>query len=490
MSATEANGGDLVDPTVELTDSVDPSNTNTGRMTGYYLSVVHREDGDRGPSIHRVGETPFLIGRGPLGAEQGLVINDRGLSKKHVEFFCKLSAPWLRDRESRNGTFVDGRPVVPKSAVMLHPGSVVRAGSNVFVVRAQPPPLDEGTELGKLLPGISAQAANVRARIAQLAKLKGPVLLLGETGTGKEYAAHALHRESGLKQGNFVAVNCALLTPGLAQSELFGSKKGGFTDAQERDGLIAEAGGGTLFLDEIGELDPKVQAELLRFLQDGIYRRVGSSDDLRSSARIVGATHVNLKTAVAEGKFREDLEARLNSSGAPIHLAPLRERREDLPGWFGRFVEEMARELEEAKELRTIPRSWTAGVTECLLLHDWPKNLRYLRVVAREAVLSALGETTITATHLPAEIAKTRAQARDSATASEPEEPANIVVPKETHPVELTREALIELLTRFEGNMKRAAEAATMERRSFYRFCKSLNVSPEDYRPQKQAHEE
>ena len=170
----------------------------------------------------------------------------------------------------------------------------------------------------------------VLEQVAQVAPTDAAVLLLGETGTGKELLARAIHARSRRSDGPFIKVNCAALPPSLVESELFGHEKGAFTGATSAKlGRFELADGGTLFLDEIGEIPPEVQVKLLRVLQDGEFERVGGTRTRKVDVRIVAATNRDLERAIAEGGFREDLYYRL--SVFPIRLPPLRERREDIP---------------------------------------------------------------------------------------------------------------------------------------------------------------
>jgi Nif-specific regulatory protein len=178
--------------------------------------------------------------------------------------------------------------------------------------------------------GSSAGLRNIVGQIERVAATRATVLIRGESGAGKELVARAIHEASGRRTAPFVCMNCAALSETLLESELFGHEKGAFTGAvQNRVGRFEEAAGGTLFLDEIGELPPSLQAKLLRVINDGTFRRIGSGRDLRTDARVLAATNKNLEEEVSKGTFREDLFYRLNV--VRIHIPPLRERREDVP---------------------------------------------------------------------------------------------------------------------------------------------------------------
>jgi transcriptional regulator with GAF, ATPase, and Fis domain len=223
-------------------------------------------------------------------------------------------------------------------------------------------------------------------RLTTVAPLDATVLLLGETGTGKELFARAVHDRSRRRARMLVRVNCAALPASLIESELFGHERGAFTGAiATRQGRFELADGGTIFLDEIGDLVPELQAKLLRVLQEGEFERVGSSKTRRVDARVIAATHVNLEEAVASGRFRADLYYRL--SVFPINLPSLRQRREDIPQlvWF--FIHRRQRDLR--RRITRVP----AAVMSALQGHDWPGNVRELENVIERALIRSTDGT-------------------------------------------------------------------------------------------------
>ena len=223
-------------------------------------------------------------------------------------------------------------------------------------------------------------------RLGQVAPTNSSVLLLGETGTGKELFARALHDRSRRRTRALVKINCAALPPTLIESELFGHEKGSFTGAVAmRQGRFELADGGTIFLDEIGELTPEIQAKLLRVLEEGEFERVGSSRTKRVDVRLIAATHRDLEDDVASGRFRADLYYRL--SVYPIRLPALRERIEDIPSlvWF--FVQRHQREL--GRRITEVPRAVMASLQH----HSWPGNVRELENVIERAMIGSTGDT-------------------------------------------------------------------------------------------------
>ena len=228
-------------------------------------------------------------------------------------------------------------------------------------------------------PGLDA----VRSAVARVAPTDATVLILGETGTGKEVVARAVHAESRRRAGAFVPVSCVALAPGLIASELFGHEAGAFTGAgKRRVGRFEQAHGGTLFLDEIGELSGDVQAMLLRALQERVVERVGG-DAVPVDVRVVAATNRDLSAEVTAGRFRADLFYRLNVF--PVAVPPLRERRADIPELVGYFVREFA-----AAHGRAVSKVPPAAM-KSLTAHDWPGNVRELRNLIERAVILSDG---------------------------------------------------------------------------------------------------
>lgn len=227
--------------------------------------------------------------------------------------------------------------------------------------------------------GSSREMLKVFTTIKKVADTPANILILGESGTGKELVARAIHANSSRAKMPFMAINSGGIPENLLESELFGYMKGSFTGAYaDRAGLFELARGGTIFLDEIGELPPVLQVKLLRVVQEKTFRRIGGGEDIKVDVRIISATHQNLKERVKKGEFREDLYFRLNV--IPIHMPPLRERREDIPLLTKHFIEKYAREF--GKEVRMI----SSYAMELLMQYPFPGNIRELENIIERGV--------------------------------------------------------------------------------------------------------
>ena len=438
------------------------------------VSLAHLRvlNGDSPPPTHTVQVVGLSIGR--VGGDCDVRIPDSRISRKHARIERSIAGWQIQDLYSRNGFYLNGKGFGPGERVPLPDGGVIRLGDTLMVFRHCPPPTDDRID-SAVFPGISPAASGVRRRIDALAASSGHVLVLGETGTGKESVAKAVGDQRAPHP--FVTLNCAQLNRELARSELFGHVRGAFTHAiNNRQGLVDLAGEGALFLDEIGDLPFDVQAELLRFLEDGSYRPVGASELRHSHARIVAATNVNLDEAVYASKFRRDLLARLRAANTPLQLPPLRERREDILGWTQLFLRQLGREA--------VQTPWTAGALECLLLYPWQENLRELLGVVRHAAGQTAGFP-CTPAHLPAQVRAHRNQLRapvgaphDDPTPQQPTPPDP--PPRQTEP---TRDEIEDALRQTEGRMRSAAQLLGVDRRKLYRLCERFGIAFEEYRP-------
>jgi len=238
--------------------------------------------------------------------------------------------------------------------------------------------LSEETEFGGMI-GTNREMLKIYATIKKVANTTANILILGESGTGKELVARAIHDNSARSNMPFKAINSGGIPENLLESELFGYMKGSFTGAYaDRPGLFEMARGGTMFLDEIGELPPVLQVKLLRVVQEKTFRRIGGAEDIKVDVRIISATNQNLEERVKKGEFREDLFYRLNV--IPIHVPPLRERKEDIPLLTNHFIEKYSREF--GKEIRTI----SSYALELLMDYAFPGNIRELENIIERSV--------------------------------------------------------------------------------------------------------
>lgn len=308
--------------------------------------------------------------------------------------------------------------------------------------------------------GDSEQARALQKLIARVATTDAPVLIRGESGSGKELIAHSLHAQSLRRDQAFVAVNCGAIPEQLIQSELFGHEKGAFTGAHQRKiGRIEAADGGTLFLDEIGDLPLELQANLLRFLQEKQIERVGSNEPLAVDVRVLAATHVDLEAAIRAGRFREDLYYRLNV--LEIQTTPLRQRQVDIIPMARHFAQLYMSEIGRR------PRDFSAGAIQALLHHDWPGNARELANRVRRGMTLADGRE-IEAEDLGLDVSVSAAGA--------------CVENLETCLMRAEREALSTAIHYNPGNMSKVAAQLGISRPTLYRLLHKHQIR---LRPQK-----
>jgi two-component system response regulator HydG len=300
--------------------------------------------------------------------------------------------------------------------------------------------------------GASKAMKDVLSMVERVAGSDVPILIEGESGTGKDLLARAAHAMSARAAGPYVALNMSAIPENLAEAELFGHEKGAFTGAdQAREGFFAEAEGGTLFLDELGLLPPALQPKLLRVLQDGEYIPVGSRKPRRANVRVIAATNEDLARSVKEGRFREDLWFRLRV--VPLRLPPLRERREDIPV----LVEHLVRK--HAARLNRPPLLPDADAMRAMLDHPWPGNVRELEHALERGLLLARGEA-ITLDDLPPELSQTPA----AAAAAGGDQGGRYRAARDAW----EKRFLEDLLREAAGNVARAAELAGLHRSTLY----------------------
>jgi DNA-binding NtrC family response regulator len=305
-------------------------------------------------------------------------------------------------------------------------------------------------------------------KIPLVAQCDASVLISGETGTGKELCARAIHQLSPRCDQSFIPVNCGAIPVELVENELFGHERGAFTGASgSKPGLIEEADGGTLFLDEIDSLPMLAQVKLLRFLQEKEYRPLGSTRTRHANVRVVTATNINVEKAVREGKLRQDLYYRLDI--IPLLLPPLRERREDIPVLAQHFL------LTRAEQFRKPARRFSPDGLQKLLLHDWPGNVRELENVIERSV--ALSQGTVI-------------RGKDIVLSRQPEVDGqeSFQEAKARVVTQFERTYIQSLLLACEGNITKAAQAAQKNRRAFWELLRKHQIDAQQFVPQSFQH--
>jgi transcriptional regulator with AAA-type ATPase domain len=411
------------------------------------------------------GLDEVLIGRGderPRRSEARLhlAVPDPYVSTVHATL-TRAGGRWRLTDSSKNGTLVNGARA---SDTPLGDGDTVEVGGTFFLFRETlPAPPDvapdlSSAELEPAVPGLATLLPAVEQTFQQLGRVaRSPlaIVLRGETGTGKEVLARAIHQLSG-RRGPFVGVNCGALPDSLIESELFGARKGAYSGAvEDRPGLVRSADGGTLLLDEVGDLPIHSQAAFLRVLQERVVTPLGGTRAIPVDVRIIAASHHDLRALVARERFRADLEARL--SGIELDVPPLRARREDLGLLAGDILR---RTLPELARDAVLDRA----AARALLRHDWPKNIRELQQALTAAVVLAAG-LPVGLQHLPPVFRAP--EDGDGATA--------------TTDLELRR-TVVATLEEEKGNVSGVARALGKPRKQVQRWLKRFGLDPAHYR--------
>ncbi|MBK6690259.1 MAG: sigma 54-interacting transcriptional regulator [Deltaproteobacteria bacterium] len=402
-------------------------------------------------------EGTLLVGKHP---SNDVVIDDTGISRYHLEIRAEPDRVLVRDVGSKNGTFYDGARI---TEVRVGPGAKVRvggpAGLELAIELAMQPVFapSEATHFGPLL-GHSRAMRTVFTILERAAPSAATILVHGETGTGKELVAQAIHQASPRRAGPFVVIDCGAIPHQLIESELFGHRRGAFTDAHEdRKGAFELAHGGTLFLDEIGELPIDLQPKLLRAVESRTIQRVGDGQRREVDVRLIAATHRDLAGEVTQKRFRQDLYFRL--AVVTVHLPPLRERSDDVLHLARHILEQLGSPglLEQDPSIR-----------ESLLSYGWPGNVRELRNAIERAI------------HLGAEHAIPRVAGPTSSPHQRPLESS----PEPNSPDLPFKEAKEQIISGFEriyvarlmerhgGNISAAAREAGIDRNYLYRLLK------------------
>lgn len=414
------------------------------------------------------------------GEALGMPLSDPGLSRK----------PWVLSPGTKPGAVRvdpgDGHRVVIRgeapqgpwelSAEQVAAGVPIELAERVVVLLhlADPSVNEPADALGMV--GISMGVQAVRRHIEQVADLKVPVLIRGETGSGKELIAQALHRFSRRRDKPFMSVNLGAITKELAASELFGSGKGAYTGAVKKQGLFQAADGGTLFLDEVGEAPPEVQAILLRVLETGEFFPVGEHTPVRVDVRLVAATDALLEKQIQEGRFKEPLLHRL--AGYEIRVPPLRERREDIGLLFHHFAREALETIHEGHRLKPahvdVDPWLSTSLASRLVRYGWPGNIRQLRNLTRQLVIASRGRSALWLDPRLAE--ELSGPTTVSAPASEPVSPPQALSPepvpgakvRRRKITDFTEEQIIAALESNNWEIKKATEQLGVARSTLY----------------------
>jgi DNA-binding NtrC family response regulator len=412
---------------------------------------------------HTVESGTTMIGTHP---DNQIVLTDSTVSRYHLELQVRREGLAVRDLDSTNGTRWGGARV--QAITLTEPGRLRLGKHTEIAIEAEDVPATlgdyPGTSFGRVI-GETPPMKKLFALLARVSVTDATVLLEGETGTGKEAIAEALHHASNRARGPFVVVDCASIPRELIASELFGHARGSYTGAvSDKRGLVESADGGTLFLDEIGELPLDLQPQLLRALEKREVRRVGETKPIPVDLRVIAATHRDLRAMVKAGSFREDLYYRL--AVVRTEVPPLRSRLGDLPALARHFAEAFGRS------------GWdvSPALLEQLSRHAWPGNVRELRNVVERAL--SLGTMAVDSDQIVA-IPQTPAPSAQAPMASE----AILDLPFKEAKAALVegfeRDYLVHLLARHKGNISRAALEAGIDRNYIHRLVKKYNLDVE-----------
>ncbi|MBX5480558.1 MAG: sigma 54-dependent Fis family transcriptional regulator [Myxococcaceae bacterium] len=399
-----------------------------------------------------------------------VLVEDRTVSRHHFEIQYTERGYLLVDLNSTNGTFLDGRRI---ERAYMTAGSQIRAGSSTITFS----PIDEEVtvepdaegQLGGMV-GQSVKMRQIFGLIRKIAPMDVSVVIQGETGTGKELVARAIHENSPRRKGPLVVLDCGAIPPNLIESELFGHEKGAFTGAvSSRPGAFERANGGTIFLDELGELRLDLQPKLLRVLENREVRRVGGNDVVEVDVRVIAATNRDLVKEIQAGNFREDLYFRL--SVINIQLPPLRQRRDDIPLIVRRALSDPD-VINKHGRKRLSPEA-----TSMLMQYSWPGNVRELMNVISHVLTFSEGEV-IDVHHLPA-----RVQGQQKDTPVPFNEHLSFKDAKEQLLETFEREYITSVLKRCEGNISRAARESGLHRKSIERLVKKYQLDARAMKP-------
>ncbi len=478
---------DRVPQTEPMTSDTTISSVPSGAMataTRSYFLVIRSETSSMF-LLPDVGQ--LLAGRSP---EADLRVNDQSASRLHARFVIDRGSVRVRDLGSRNRTWVNGQPLAPDEERRLYSGDVVIIGSMTLVLHragdrpaagaSTAPPVETApvfVQLGDHVTLLSDPAmVRVYELLRRLSRSTLPVLIIGETGTGKENAAQAVHHFSTRKSAPLVAINCAAIPENLFESELFGHVRGAFSGAlSDKVGRLEAASGGTVFLDEIGELPLPSQAKLLRALETGLVCPVGSVREHKIDCRIVAATNRDLEAEAQAGRFRQDLYFRL--AAAMVVLPPLRERPIEIAQLAGHFLVTACRKLGRG------PLRLSDATLRALQQHPFPGNVRELRNLM-DYCAATVAEDEVRTEHLPPRFLHAARSASNNSPAPSGLSPAqspSAATPGSFRRIadevqELEARRMREALDSTAGNQRRAAELIGMPLRTFVTKLKQYGL--------------
>jgi DNA-binding NtrC family response regulator len=433
-----------------VTETVEFGAQRRARGFLQFVLVVHTE---KGVERHPI-EGTLLVGKHP---DNDVVLNAQGVSRYHLEFRGEPDRVLVRDVGSKNGTYFDGARI---TEVRVGAGAVLRVGGpgglELTIELAEQPQMapSESDRFGPMI-GSSRAMRSLFAVLEKTSPSNATILIIGETGTGKELVAQAVHQNSPRTGGPFIVVDCGAIPHNLVESELFGHKRGAFTDAHsDRSGAFEAANGGTLFLDEIGELPIDLQPKLLRAVESRSIQRIGETQRRDVDVRVIAATNRDLSHEVSEGRFRQDLFFRL--AVVSVSLPPLRERGDDVVLLARHMMKQLGHE--DAFDL-------TPEVQQALLAYSWPGNVRELRNALERAI------------HLGAEHAIPMVgtpRSGEQPVQDAPDLPFKEA--KERIVSTFERAYLERLMSRHSNNISAAARDAGIDRNYLYRLLKKHGI--------------
>ncbi|NVJ10697.1 sigma 54-interacting transcriptional regulator [Myxococcus sp. AM001] len=440
-------------PSNEEEPALDPTLTLSRARQGRLRLKLMVLSGPESGQSHALTKPEYVLGKAPTC---DIVLTDKTISREHLKLTVHDEHVVATDLGSRNGSSCDGRRF---TELELHPGTVITLGTTELKLVPEETAkrtllLSNRDRFGALV-GNSRRMREVFTLLERMSPGGADVLIQGETGTGKDLCAEAIHQASRRASGPFVIVDLAGVAPSLIESELFGHVKGAFTNAQsDRAGAFERAHNGTVFLDEVGELPLELQPRLLRVLERRQVKRVGANDYVTVNMRVVTATHRDLEDAVRQGKFRRDLFHRL--AVLRVTMPSLRERPEDIPLLIDNMLEQTGR-----------PPSALSDQTRALLTqYPWPGNVRELRNVVEQVV--NLGEEAL--------------PDLESADSERGPSAADLDLPfkeaKERLVEGFERDYLRNLLERCEGNISRASREADIDRVYLRKLLKKHGIEP------------